>query len=256
MYKRELTVLPSEASCRGQIKLRSLINALQDTAALAVADLEGTSSELMSRGYAWVLTRYEVELMGPLPLLDEKFVVGTFHDPSHGYGSLRVFQINRPEGTPLAWAKTSWLLLDLAAGRPVRPAVHIPEITERDTGPIDPDFRDIPNFPDSTGAMEMPCPVRFHDLDVNGHVNNAAYFEWIFEATPLDLMAWDVRSISASFRSSARWGEDLRIRVAEMEPAPGGARTFLYHVVPAEQSSGNARSKPMTAFMCSWEPRS
>ncbi|MBQ9566279.1 MAG: hypothetical protein IJU98_11900 [Synergistaceae bacterium] len=261
MFERELTVLPSEASCRGQMKLRSFLNVLQDTAALAVTDLEGTSSELMARGYAWILTRYEVELMGPLPLLDERFVVGTYHDPSHGYGTLRVFQVSRPDGTPLAWAKTSWLLLDLAAGRPVRPAGHIPEILERDTAPIEPDFRDIPgagNLSSSLepGLMEFPCPIRFHDLDINGHVNNAVYFEWVYEATPLDLMAWDVRSISASFRSSVRWGEDLYIRVREMEPAPSGARTFLYYAVRGSAASGDGRGeKPATAFMCSWEPR-
>ena len=255
MYQRELTVLPSEASCRGHIKLHSLLNALQDTAGLAAAGFEGTTSELLARGYAWVLTRYEIELMGPMPMLDERFVVGTFHDPDHGYGTLRVFQVNRPDGTPLAWAKTSWLLLDLAAGRPVRPMTHLPEIARCDTRSIDPDFRDIPSFPPDAEVREVPCPIRFHDLDGNAHVNNAAYFEWVFEATPLDLMAWDVRSISASFRSGARWGEDLRIRIVEM-PDHGGRRTFLYHVVDATRTEGGRAEKPMTAFMCSWEARS
>ena len=45
--------------------------------------------------------------------------------------------------------------------------------------------------------------LRWSDLDAQGHVNNAVYFEWVFEATPIDLMAWGPRSISAS--SSQTW---------------------------------------------------
>ena len=251
MYIRELTVQPSDASCFGQIKLHSLLNYLQDTANLAVASLEGTSSQLLARGYAWVLTRYEVELTGALPMLDDPFVVKTYHDLSHGYSTLRVFEVDSADGTPLVWAKTSWLLLDLAAGRPVRPAVHIPELAQRDTASIDPDFRDIPDFPAGVEAASVPCPIRFHDLDSNGHVNNAVYFEWVFEATPLDLMAYNVRSISASFRSGARWGERLRIQLAELpRPSASGGRDFIYRVV--DEKGGE---KPRTLFACSWEPR-
>lgn len=254
MYTRELTVQPSDASCLGQIKLHSLLDYLQDTANLAVEDLEGTATELMARGYAWVLTRYEVEITGPLPLLDERFVIQTYHDPNHSYGTLRIFEVTRPNGMPLVWAKTSWLLLDLAAGRPVRPSAHLPEILERDTASIDPDFHDIPHFPQGVEIKNIPCPVRFHDLDTNGHVNNAVYFEWMFEATPLDPMKYGVRSIAASFRSGARWGEKLRIQVAEL-PSSAESRDFVYRIIN-ERNEDGGMEKPRTLFVCSWEARS
>ncbi|MCR4819465.1 MAG: hypothetical protein K5841_10965 [Fretibacterium sp.] len=254
MYTRELKVQPSDASCLGQIKLHSLLDYLQDTASLAVEDLEGTATELMARGYAWVLTRYEVELTGSLPLLDERFIIRTYHDPNHGYGTLRIFEVVRPDGTPLVWAKTSWLLLDLAAGRPVRPVAHLPKITERDTASITPDFPDIPAFPQDGEIRESPCPIRFHDLDTNGHVNNAVYFEWVFEATPLDPMKYGVRSISASFRSGARWGENLRIQVAEL-PSSSEKRDFVYRIIDEKNEDGGM-GKPKTQFACNWEERS
>ena len=249
MYLRELTVLPSDASCHGRLKLHSLLDYLQDTASLAVRELEGTSSELLARGYAWVLLRYEVEVLAPLPALDERFVVGTFHDVEHGYNTLRVFNVDRPDGTPLAWAKASWLLLDLASGRPVRPKAHLPRIDERYTGPIDPDFPDIPAPDPDAPCTEVLWPVRFHDLDVNAHVNNAAYFEWIFEATPIDLMEFEPRGISASFRSGIRWGGRPRIHIAPL-PERGSVRSFAYRIT----DDGRPGEKPMTLFSCSWEP--
>jgi len=115
MYVRELTVLPSDASCHGELKLHGLLNHLQDTASLAATGLEGGPTQVLARGYAWVLLRYEVELLRRLPEMDERFVIKTFHDMNHGYHTLRVFQVETPSGVPLVWAKTSWLLLDLAA---------------------------------------------------------------------------------------------------------------------------------------------
>ena len=241
MYVRELTVLPSDASCHGELKLHGLLNHLQDTASLAATGLEGGPTQVLARGYAWVLLRYEVELLRRLPAMDERFVVKTFHDMNHGYRTLRVFQVETPSGVPLVWAKTSWLLLDLAAGRPVRPAAHLP------------DFRDIPDpsGPDAGEVHETVYPVRFHDLDANGHVNNAVYFEWIFEATPLDLMAWGPRSISASFRASAKLGDVLTVRAHEFEGAQTDeGRTFVYEIAGAGHGSGRS----LTTFSCSWGP--
>ena len=253
MYVRELTVLPSDASCHGELKLHGLLDHLQDTASLAATGLEGGPTQVLARGYSWVLLRYEVELLRRLPAMDEHFIVKTFHDMNHGYRTLRVFQVETPSGIPLVWAKTSWLLLDLAASRPVRPAAHLPEFLSRDTEPIDPDFRDIPDFPEpSAGEVhETVYPVRFHDLDANGHVNNAVYFEWIFEATPIDLMTWGPRSISASFRASAKLGDVLTVRVHELgELRSDEVRTFVYEIAGAVRGSGRS----LTMFSCSWGP--
>ena len=143
MFKREIIVQPSDVSCLGTIKLRNLLNYFQDTAGIAVEATEGTTSELTARGYAWVLTKYELEFIGNLPSIDEKFELMTYHDPNHGYNTLRVFQ-GMNKGRPFVWAKTNWLLLDLAAGRPVKPLAHLPEIMNADAEDIPPEFRAIP----------------------------------------------------------------------------------------------------------------
>ena len=135
----------------------------------------------------------------------------------------------------------------------MRPAAHLPEFLSCDTEPIDPDFRDIPDFfePGAGEVHETVYPVRFHDLDANGHVNNAVYFEWVFEATPIDLMAWGPRSISASFRASAKLGDVLTVRARELGgPRSGEARTFVYEIAGAARGSGRS----LTTFSCVWEP--
>jgi len=261
MYTRKLSVMPSDAGCTGEIKLRGLLDYLQDTASLAVENLEGRPGELMERGYAWVLLRYDLDVVYRLPVMDETFEVRTWHMPADGFYTLRVFEVDsvsqegRPP-VPLVRAKTSWILIDLAAGRPVRATRHLPEIFAADAVPIDSDFRTIPEPGAPVG--EALFPVRFHDLDANTHVNNAVYFEWAWEATPLDLMGHGIRSASAEFRVSAKPGDTVRVGVSEPE-GPGTPREFVYTMWStmesgALESGGRGKGKkPLARFWCAWE---
>lgn len=239
MYEKVITVKPSDVSCLGTIKLRSLLDYFQDTAGEAAEELEGSTSELMAKGYAWILTKYEVEFIGKLPALDEKFTLSTFHDPSHGYNTLRVFS------APFVWAKTSWLLLDLAAGRPVKPMAHLPRIAERDNAEIDPAFHDIPDFRETETAGEVRRTAAFHDLDANGHVNNAVYFERVYDSTPLDLTEHELCSAYASFRSGAKLGEHVAVRTAKRPED-----LCFVHKVMREDAL-----KPSAMFMTMWRKR-
>ena len=221
MYTREISVQPSDVSCFGTIKLKSLLDYFQDTAGVAVEDIEGTTSELIAKGYAWVLTRYEIEFVGRLPVLDEKFLLKTYHDPSHGYNTLRCFEVQTQNENPIAWAKTSWLLLDLAAGRPVKAAAHIPEINLKDTAEIAPDFKDIAELNHNEILKSVEFPVRYHDLDYNAHVNNAVYFGWVYDETPIDFENYEIKSIRASFRSGAKFGEKVTLNYSKASPFEG-----------------------------------
>ncbi|GHV34327.1 acyl-ACP thioesterase [Synergistales bacterium] len=248
MYRRKITVSPSEAGCSNEIKIRALLDIFQDTASLAVKDKEGSPGALMARGYAWVLLKYEIDVATRLPGMDEEVIIETRHTSGDGFHTLRVFRVSPAldESKTLVLAKTSWVLIDLASSRPVRAIQHIPEVFEDviDDVPIDPDFTKIKK-PSDVKTSETLFPVRFHDLDANGHVNNAVYFEWAFEATPLDLTAWSVRSMKADFSKSVKYKDTVKVKVCETENA-GGERAFIYEIVSGE---GKTASRFASRFM-------
>ena len=253
MYRKKATVMLSEVGCNNEIKIRALLNRLQDTASLAVMDSEGSPSELMRRGYAWVLLQYQLEVEKRLPAMDEHIVIETRHTVNDGFHTLRIFRVfaQANEAETLVLAKTSWVLIDLAAERPVRASQHLPEVFHgvADDPPIDPEFGAIPRLSGSALKnapilREMEFPVRFHDLDANEHANNAVYFEWMYEATPLDLLSWKVRSVNAEFRAGAKFGETVLVRVKAVEPKAaslagagsvigleGDTRAFAYDMI-------------------------
>ena len=285
MYRYNLSVMPSEAGCAGEIKLRALLNRLQDVAGLAVKDREGSPGALMKRGYAWVLLRYSLEVVRRLPGIDEDISIETRHTLNDGFYTLRVFRVfsSSNEAETLVLAKTSWVLIDLAAGRPVRAVQHLPEVFSgvANDPPIDPDFPAIPKLSGSKpeNAPSAPVsgrlfPVRFHDLDTNGHVNNAVYFEWAFEATPLDPLVWGVREIHAEFRASAKLGNTVLVRAEEKKEenekpdgvAPNGVspngRVFVYEMTCAAEnedaesvgSESGKRARSLARFRAVWFP--
>ena len=240
MFTRNVTVMPSDAGVNGRIKLRSLLNYFQDTAGLAVVDVEGTTTELLARGYAWVLMKYEMEFVRLPPMLDESMEICTFHDPNHGYNTLRVFKVYS-RGELVVSAKTSWLLIDVNSGRPVKPLAHIPGIENiGEDERISADFREIPDSMDITRTVEIP--VMFHDLDYNGHVNNAVYFEWVHDSSPVDLMTHSLRTVCASFRSGAKLGERVTLSFGEF--LPGGA--VVCNIKRPNVSRNSA------SFLCEW----
>ena len=208
MFTKEIIVQPSDVSCLGTLKLKNLLDYFQNTAGLAVENIEGTTTDLIARGYAWVLTRYEIEFLGKMPALDEKFFISTFHDPSHGYNTLRVFDVRDAKKNPIAWAKSSWLLLDLANMRPVKAVAHLPEIAKQEVQEISESDEII---------KSVSFPVKFRDLDYNSHVNNAVYFSWIFDECPIDLMKSELKSIYASFRSGAKCGEKVTLNYSKID---------------------------------------
>ena len=237
MYSRKITVTPSDSSFTGNIKLRSLLDYFQDTASMAVQDIEGNTTEFLERGYAWVLTKYDISFAGSLPRIDTYFTVSTFHDPGHGYNTLRMFLTDCGIN-----AKTSWLLVDVNSGRPVKPVSHLPEIMSRDVQSINPEFTNIPEFREDKVIRNIEFPVRFHDLDYNAHVNNAAYFEWVYDYSPVDFTKYELRNIAASFRSGARLGEFVTLQISRHQE-----NSYVYRILRG------GVNKPAAEFFCSWE---
>lgn len=208
MFVRSVRIAPSDVGSDGRIKLRSLLDYFQDTAGLAVEGVEGTATELLQKGYAWVVMKYEIDFHAPLPKLDQSIDIHTFHDPFHGYNTLRVFRVYSGERLIVS-AKTSWLLVDVKSGRPVKPLAHIPGIDGGDSGEIEPQFREIPEAEGAVHSSEIS--VKYHDTDSNGHVNHAVYFEWVYELGIREDMTRELLRIAGEFRSGAKRGEAVVI---------------------------------------------
>jgi acyl-ACP thioesterase len=168
----------------------ALCNLLQEAAAHHADALGVSPHHLSVRGVTWVVARLWV-VLERVPRLQETLEVETWPAGGRGPFARRDFLLRCPDGNgdrrrgdgeEIGRATSDWLLLDLVSRQAVeRP----PEIRALDLGrpPALADRMPRPVVP-RRPTFERRFTVRWSDLDLNRHANNARYAEWAVETLP------------------------------------------------------------------------
>jgi len=178
-WNEEFSVRSYEADCTGKLRMASLFNYFQEIAGNHVVAL-GIGYEVLKRlGYVWVLSRARVRARR-LPSWGEGGVMETWHVATDGLMYIRDFRMRDGSGNVLLDASTGWLLMDTTSFRPHGPeGLPIP-LPVNDRGrALDEPLRKLLPVRELRPAYERT--VLLSDIDVNDHVNNARYLEWIFD---------------------------------------------------------------------------
>ncbi len=157
---------------------RSLAGFLQESAARSADSMGFGLGDLVQRGLTWVLVREHFVLDEPIRLGDV-VAVETWPSGVSRRAALRDFRLLKKE-REIGRALTSWLVLDLSTRRAVRPQDVLPEAIHGDVPHVLPVSADSLAAVDSA-LVEQKFHVRYSDIDVNLHVTNASYIEWVAE---------------------------------------------------------------------------
>lgn len=214
-YRTAFRAGHSEMGVHGRMKIVSVVNRFQDAAG-EHADVLGLGvRDLLEKGHTWVLHRYRLTFRR-LPGCGEQVQVRTWYRPERNLYSLRNFVMESKSGEELVLAESSWVVLNLRKGRPVRLDSVMPPSYERNRSfDLEAEFPDIPRLEGS--QREMSFSVRLHDLDVNRHVNNARYMEWAVEVVPGEVLEKAVPAVvDAVFKTPAQHGDTIRSLVRRL----------------------------------------
>lgn len=168
----------------GRLGLYGLLNLLQETAWMHAEAIGFGMHAMEQQGLYWVLTRQTVQ-MKKWPSFKQSISIETWLRPPEGAFVTREFLIKDSQDQILGSCATSWLALDRQTGKilpsqNLRPWEHI--CLDRATGlttekiPVAGDYEKLARF-----------RVRNSDLDINQHVNNCKYAQWILDSIPYDL---------------------------------------------------------------------
>lgn len=172
IFEQELRVRLSETDARGAASLPSIINYFQDVCTFQSYEVGVGTDEVVRTGHGWVLTHWHV-VIDRYPALDERVTVGTFCSRLRGPMASRCFYMTSA-GETIARADSTWMFLDLATGHPMRPeARFIDPYGVSEALELPPAPRRVPLADDA--EPREPLRVARHDIDVNGHMNNAQY---------------------------------------------------------------------------------
>lgn len=163
-----------------KLGLYGLLNLFQDTAWIHATHL-GHGYESMVQGQtAWVLTRQKLR-MDSWPKWGEDVEIKTWIRPINSLLAIRDFEVIS-NGYKLGECTTQWLILDLKTRRPAEKSLKLsPDEIRLDCPP----FIEAGKIQQSSNSKELAqFHVRNSDLDLNGHVNNTRYAQWILDSVP------------------------------------------------------------------------
>ncbi|MBR3429106.1 MAG: hypothetical protein IKG87_03305 [Clostridia bacterium] len=186
-YDETITLLSRDCDLKGTWRLSAILETMQEAAGAHSLLLGCGREELLKQNIVWVLSRSELH-MNRFPACGEKITVHTFPMPNRICFFPRYFIFTDEHGEMVGKSGTLWLLLDINTRRMLPPGKIANLI---------PDNRDLSvpmNLPATVGNLQGEefvsdyTPV-YTDLDMNGHVNNTRYADWLCNSLGTEIMA-------------------------------------------------------------------
>ena len=209
---------------RKRLGLVGLLGILQDVAWIHADHLGHGYEAMMDVGAIWILSRQKL-VMADWPVWGVQLTVRTWVRPIKGPLIHRDYEMligDRKVGEGAA----SWLTLDVKTRRPVRPAVAAAKLLCRSDGALA--FTPEKIAPRQDLAELARFAVRNSDLDLNGHVNNTRYAQWILDsASPEAYRTRRVVGYAVNFLTEIQVGDAVAIEGDPLD-APSDAETSLH----------------------------
>lgn len=204
MIIKEYNIESSDIDPNHELKLSSLFRMMQDAATDAVHALGHGLKAMENDNLMWVITRHELEIYRNFKFT-EKVVVKTYAGKDMLFIFPRYFQIENEKGEILMRASSTWCVLSSLN----RKVVTKPFGNEK--------------FPleHLDGELELPikiqCPllnknedriVRYSDVDLNGHLNNTKYIEYVLDLHSLDFLnSHQIKRFVINYEHEAKYGD-------------------------------------------------
>ena len=179
--------------------------------------------DLMKEGKTWVITREKMHITR-YPVWGDTVRVKTGVPDAKSFFAPRSMIAHDPEGNELFRASTMWAVVDYNARTPIRIGDIYEKLgcaTEADF--VDETLRREPKI-DTARMLEKP-PVQtfvpqifFFDCDINNHINNIVYLDWLLRTVPVSYMKTHLPSmIDIMWIHEVHIDDSIEVRMYEIE---------------------------------------
>jgi len=168
--------------------------------------------DLATRNQAWVLIRAKM-LIHKQPVWGDKIVLRTWPKLMEGVVAYRDFQVLDARRNVLIAGTTAWTLMDLSSRKPIRLIGK-----EYDTGDLAKhhaiDSKPLRINWSADLLLKKEVTAEFGHLDMNNHVNNSRYIEWVINALPADILVTrQISEVEVNFISEVKLSDEIQIYV-------------------------------------------
>lgn len=206
---KEYTIRTYECDKHGNLRLVTLLNIFQDIADTHAANMGLGLSFCREKGLAWVGANYHL-IINEFPKMHQKISIISWPAVEKKLGAYRDFLVMDEKGRVMIRASSQWILINFAKKRPVGLRENLPQYQVIPERAIDTDFPKIEEL--AQIDIKTQFKIRFDDIDINNHVNNAVYPLWATESVGADFRDnHQPKEIEVAFKKEALFGESIEV---------------------------------------------
>ena len=209
VFHTQFTVDATHSDCFGRLKPSSICYFVQEVAGQHCLELALDWDTLAQRRLFWAIIRHRVQITR-LPSKGETITVETWPMPTTRVAFPRSVVAYDQDGNELFRSISLWVLMDMdtrAMILPGKSGVEVPGLlrgselaTPKSLVPV-------------TLGAEKLRHVRYSDLDLNGHMNNCRYLDWVCDLLPSGFHHnHSMKEFTLCYLSEAREGEALKLQ--------------------------------------------
>lgn len=216
-----------EVDAAGRLSTPSIFNLLQDAASEHALKLGVSVHQLLEKKITWVLSRMILR-MESFPGWRDCIRVRTWPSGIQTVFALRDFEILNQKEQAIGRATSAWIIIDADKRRPVRPTAFAEQINSIEgLHALEHPLNKLPRV--ESAQHQSGFFVRYHDLDINQHVNNVSYVEWLLESTPeFGREDFSLRELELNFLGEAFQGDRIVTKCREEDRSQ---TTFSHTIV-------------------------
>jgi medium-chain acyl-[acyl-carrier-protein] hydrolase len=211
IWKDNYIIRSFDCGVNKQAKLHSMVNYFQESAQNHATHLGFGYDDLKRSKQFWVLSRLHLRIIR-WPYWGDEVFIETWPKATINPFAYRDFEILDKAGAKLIIGTTGWLMLDIDSRRPIRDIFALREKIKypEDKSAIEelpPKLSVLKN-----GSVISSIVAGFADLDMNGHINNTVYVEWIVNALPFNFYDEnEINELSINYLTEVRPGDKIVI---------------------------------------------
>lgn len=205
IWRQDFKILSSDVDLTRKIRLSTLFTRLQEAAIAHTIELGVGRDRTLDRGLLWAVTQYRLNIVR-MPAYDDPVTLLSWPGKTMHLYFPRYFRLQDPEGGVLLDAVSLWVLIDEKTRAIVFPEDHGIEIPETVTGnelPLPGRLR----REETSSSHSFTVPYSY--VDLNGHMNNARYYDLAQDIMPQELRQKRLVSLMSEYIGEARLGDTL-----------------------------------------------
>lgn len=214
VYTTSFPVTTVHVDCLGRCKPSSLLRFCQDAAEEHCLHLGTDWDSMAKKRYFWAVIRQRIEIT-KYPAAGETITVKTWPMPTSRVAYPRAAEGFDEQGNSLFKLISIWVIMDMDTRTMVLPGKSGVEVFGTTLGT---ELKAPGGLPAGQFSNLSTRSVAFSDLDVNGHMNNTRYLDWLCDLLPSGFHKdHPLKAATICYMSEALEGQQLSLNWSREE---------------------------------------